>query len=224
MKLKVKLSWLGYLILIPSLLLNGWQFWQSKSQQTTYLVKEVIDGDTFVTDNKIKVRLANLDAPALEFCGGKEAKQLLEELILNKRVKLETFNLDVFKRLLAYVYVDQKFVNQLLLESGWVEYERGGKNYIKERLRQIYLSAMEQEKGIFRSPCTQKENPNDRKCVIKGNIGRDDKSKLYHFPSCRDYDQVLVEMFRGEQWFCNEKEAQAAGYIKAKTCYNENQQ
>ena len=41
-------------------------------------VIEVIDGDSLTLASKQRVRLANLDAPELEFCGGIEAKNKLE--------------------------------------------------------------------------------------------------------------------------------------------------
>ena len=32
------------------------------------------------------------------------------------------------------------------------------------------------------------------------------------------YDFVIIEKDKGEQWFCSEEEAKAAGYTKAKSC------
>ena len=43
--------------------------------------------------------------------------------------------------------------------------------------------------------------------------------KIYHFPGCAGYNVVIVELDRGEQWFCSEKEAQAAGFVKSEQCY-----
>jgi endonuclease YncB( thermonuclease family) len=37
-------------------------------------VERVIDGDTIVLEGKGKIRLANINAPELEYCLGKEAK------------------------------------------------------------------------------------------------------------------------------------------------------
>lgn len=42
---------LGLVIVIPSLVLNFFLFQKLQNNETTYLVKEVIDGDTFATEN-----------------------------------------------------------------------------------------------------------------------------------------------------------------------------
>jgi len=55
--------------------------------------------------------------------------------------------------------------------------------------------------------------------VIKGNIAESQNKKIYFLPECANYNQVTIERFEGEQYFCTEKEVQKAGYIKSKTCY-----
>jgi hypothetical protein len=37
-----------------------------------------------------------------------------------------------------------------------------------------------------------------------------------------EYNRALVELDRGEQWFCSEKEAEAAGFVKSKNCFGKN--
>ena len=49
---------------------------------------------------------------------------------------------------------------------------------------------------------------------IKGNISRSGE-KIYHVPGGANYDQVKIDESKGEQWFCSEEEAQAAGWRKA---------
>ena len=53
---------------------------------------------------------------------------------------------------------------------------------------------------------------------IKGNIGKHDRFKYYHLPECAEYNRTIVELHLGEEWFCNESEAQKAGYTKSKNC------
>ncbi|RLC34391.1 nuclease, partial [Candidatus Shapirobacteria bacterium] len=43
-------------------------------------------------------------------------------------------------------------------------------------------------------------------------------AKVYHLPNCNEYKRTIVELHLGESWFCTEKEAQQAGYIKSKHC------
>lgn len=51
-------------------------------------------------------------------------------------------------------------------------------------------------------------------CGIKGNIS--DGGWIYHLPGMRDYDRTTIREDRGERWFCTEREAQAAGWRRAR--------
>lgn len=73
-----------------SLLLNFYFYHRLESLEEVkgkYKVVKVLDGDSFIIGLDQTIRLANLDAPQLEFCYGKEAKENLEGLILQKYVK-----------------------------------------------------------------------------------------------------------------------------------------
>jgi|SRR5690554_3062648 len=107
-----------------------------KNQQTKevyYPVTKIVDGDTFWIDNGTEkgemIRLIGIDAPESQkrfkkdkghF--GKESKEYLTKLILNKKVRLEhdVNQLDRFGRTLAYVYLDDgTFVNAELVKNGY---------------------------------------------------------------------------------------------------------
>lgn len=47
-------------------------------------------------------------------------------------------------------------------------------------------------------------------CDIKGNVGR--SGNIYHVPGGAYYDMVIVDTSEGDRWFCNEEQAQAAGF------------
>lgn len=215
---KFRWSWLGLGLLIPLLLVNVYQHRQGR--YTSYLVKEVIDGDTLVLRDDIIVRLFSIDAPKLDRCGSQEAKQELERLVLGKTVTVDNQLRDDYGRLLAAVYVNGQMVNRQMLVSGWAIYL--GTNFDqKETLKQAYYSAKEAKLGVFGPKCTQSVNPDNPRCSIKGNITHDTgKNKTYHFPGCGQYENIAVELFRGEQWFCTEEEAQKAGFVKSKNCFN----
>jgi len=224
MKVKIKspiikkiLGVVGGLVLIPSLIFNIYLYHQNQKLESVYLVEEVIDGDSFILKNNQSVRLGNLDAPEDEFCGAEQAKQRLEELILGKIVKLDVFGHDRFNRPIALVYVGNLLVNEVLLKEGLVRYE-GTNSPQRDILKQAHDDAYKDKKGIFSSLCLQ-EKPEDPKCLIKGNISRNDGKKIYHFPGCGEYEITLVEKDLGESWFCSEKEAQKAGYKKSVNCF-----
>jgi len=208
---------MGGLVLIPSLIFNIYLYQKNQKLESVYLVEEVFDGDSFILKDNQGVRLGNLDAPELELCGGQQAKERLEELILGKIVRLDIFAHDKYNRSLALVYVGHVLVNEVLLREGLVRYV-GTNSPQREILKKAYDEALKNKKGIFGSLC-RSEKPENPDCLIKGNISRNDGKKIYHFPGCGEYEVTLVEKDLGESWFCSEKEAQKAGYEKSVTCF-----
>ena len=51
-------------------------------------------------------------------------------------------------------------------------------------------------------------------CLIKGNISASGE-RIYHVPGGRFYDRTVIDVARGERWFCSEAEAQAAGWRRS---------
>jgi len=225
-KIKLRKSLL-HLLFIISLLLNFYFFNQVKSYKESegkYRVREVLDGDSFIIDLDQTVRLANVNAPDLEFCYGKEAKENLEKLILGKYVRIERSGRDNFGRILGIVWMDKEFVNGLVVKNGWARYESGGSEEGKYReekeiIKKLAEEAQQKGIGLWSPLCYQKENLEDPKCVIKGNIGKSYKEKTYHLPGCSEYERTVVEKDLGEQWFCTEQEAIKAGYRKSEHCF-----
>lgn len=214
---------LGLLLLI-SLLVNFllYQKYEGIKKETgTFKVMEVFDGDSFVIEGNQSVRLAGLSAPELEFCLGKEAKERLTDLIFGKHVKLSAHTKSKYERLLALVYQGDTLVNEVMLKEGLARYDSSGTEK-DDVLLKASDEAKEVKVGIHSQLCTQTIAPNNR-CVIKGNVDKHDlKNKIYHFPGCSGYEQVIVEKDRGEDWFCSEKEAEKQGFIKSETCYGRN--
>lgn len=182
------------------------------------VVTEVVDGDTLQLANGQRIRLSNLEAPELENCGGQEAKQRLKVLIEKKAVKYEFVNVDKFRRSIGLVYVGDVLVNEVMLREGLARYD-GTPTKEREKLKMAYDFAFSNRIGIFSPKCLSLE-PDLPGCLIKGNISRQSKQdKTYHFPDCSAYSQVMVEKDLGESWFCSEKEAEKAGYIKSENCF-----
>ena len=83
-------------------------------------------------------------------------------------------------------------------------------------MKSAYHYAQENKTGIFGMNCKWNEPFGD--CKIKANIDEDTLKKSYHLTTCRDYDRVVIDLDRGEEFFCTEKAAQAAGYKLATNC------
>ncbi len=178
-------------------------------------VIEVIDGDTFFITNHQRVRINGLDAPEIQNCNGKEAKEALKKLVLNKKVILSNPVVDYYKRIVASVSVDGISVGEYLIKNGFAIYNSTGDT--DEYLRSAGNFAREQKLGIFSSKCYQIDPP-DPKCPIKGNFEDKTEKKTYYTPDCQFYKTTVIMKFKGEQWFCSENEAIKAGFEKSKYC------
>lgn len=218
--LKKFLPFLGFFIALPSLILNLFLLQKRPISDQSILVIGVIDGDTFVLDGKTRLRLRHLDAPELDFCGGQEAKEFLEDLVLDKKVIVqEKILAQSGGRPMALVYIGDKLVNEEILKAGWARYH-SDKSSQRDILKQAGSKAKEQKLGIYSSECRQTENPDNPDCQIKGNIDSNSDRRNYYFPGCSQYKFTIVEKDIGEGWFCTEKEAKEAGFTRSKTCFD----
>ncbi|MCX5785154.1 MAG: thermonuclease family protein [Elusimicrobia bacterium] len=84
------------------------------------LVTKVIDGDTVVIEGGTHVRLLGIDADERDHPCYEPAKDRLEELILNKEIKLEkkTEDKDQWCRYLRYVFLDNQNIGLTLVKEG----------------------------------------------------------------------------------------------------------
>jgi len=118
---------IGVLILVTAFIFIGYSRTLEGVTYYTPLadnyVTRVIDGDTFVINSGETIRLLCVDTPEKNTTGYEEATAYLEFLILNKEVILNPSitNKDQYGRLLRYVYVENKFVNKLILDNNYGE-------------------------------------------------------------------------------------------------------
>ena len=131
-------------------------------QQVQFL--SVNDGDTFkieVDGEKKSVRLLMIDTPEMNYDKGQpmpfaeEAKAYTEK-ILKEAKTIEVLldkgpKEDNYKRLLAYVYVDGKMLQESLLEAGYgaIRYVNEPNNSLEKELRQIQEKAKKAKLGIW---------------------------------------------------------------------------
>lgn len=144
----------------------------SPSAQLT--VVRVADGDTVTLSNGWKVRYIGIDTPELKpvgrakDCLADEAKARNEELVLNQLVRLETdvSETDRFGRRLAYVYVGDIMVNELLVQEGLATataYPPDVK--YQARFEQAQASAQSAELGIWGELCVAASSPSPTQSV-----------------------------------------------------------
>lgn len=217
---KIKLSKPLLLILsISFLALTGTGiFWPFAPKTLTVI--EVKDGDTIRLENQETIRLIGIDTPELgqgqteDECYAEKAKKEAEALLLGKKVRLELDQnkMDHFGRTLAYVYLDNLFVNEKLLQQGTGKYFM---DTVNTKYSSLFIAAADQAHGQ-KTGLWQECAPDPKLgCQIKGNIDRLDH-RWYHLASFRHYQQTDVNLKNGDQWFCTEAEAIKAGFEKAR--------
>lgn len=206
-----------FLLFLISVSLNFFFYSHIKNGGNQTKVLYVIDGDTIVLENKTRLRLRQIDAPELNYCGGSEAKALLENLLKDKKITISQPTSDQLGRLMAYVYTNKTLVNLELIKSGWVRYHHDS-TLLTSKLKKAAEEAKNSRRGIYSEKCYQTENTNNPKCNIKGNIDKNSGKKTYYYPGCPQYQFTIIEKDIGEDWFCTEKEAEDKGFSKAKNC------
>lgn len=99
----------------------------SNNYPSKVFVEKVIDGDTFIA-NGYKIRLLGIDAPEKGQLCYEEAKNFLKYLIENKTVRVEYDKIkkDKYGRILAYVWINDTFVNREMIIKGFAIYRDYG--------------------------------------------------------------------------------------------------
>lgn len=86
-------------------------------------VTEVVDGDTFRLANGETVRLLGINTPEMSEPGGDIARDMAVQLLLGKKVRLkrDQSDRDDYHRLLRYVYLKGRCINEELVRLGYAE-------------------------------------------------------------------------------------------------------
>ena len=199
----------------------------------------VIDGDTIKVKYNGKtetIRYLLVDTPEVrhQTLGnqplGDEASSRNKQLLEDATVYLE-FDVgeryDDYGRLLAYVYADGESAQEVLLQEGLARvayvYAPNTRHIdsfeeAEAIARQAELNIWQYEgyvtnrgfdKTLVNEGVKTKEPKANEKCLIKGNINRENK-KIYHIPSGKYYEQT-----KPEKWFCTEQQAVDAGFKKS---------
>lgn len=145
---------------------------QTDSQK--FFVTKVIDGDTIEIANGERVRLIGIDTPESRVNQktqrdslrsgqdvqsiaiiGKEATNYMKALLEKKTVRLEfdVTQRDKYGRLLAYVYLDDLFVNAEIVRAGYASLMTIPPNVKYSSLFQsLYREARTQRRGLWQNP------------------------------------------------------------------------
>lgn len=202
---------------------------------------EVVDGDTIrveIDGIEYRLRYIGIDTPetmdprrGVE-CYGPEATLRNEQLVAGQTVGLEKDISDVDEngRLLRYVWLGGEMVNETLVREGFAEavaYPPDTKH--QGLLNELEVEARSEQVGLWSPACVETATPfrplvsvgagqceysGTNEAMIKGNINSEGE-RVYHVPGQENYAVTQINEAKGEQWFCTEAEAMAAGWRKA---------
>ncbi len=131
-----------------------------RANREVVTVSKVVDGDTIEITGGRKLRYIGIDTPETVDprrplqCFGKEASNRNKELVLGKQVELEkdVSETDKFGRLLRYVYVGERMINEQLVQEGYAHASSYPPDIMyQERLTAVQAKARVENKGLWAS-------------------------------------------------------------------------
>jgi len=137
----------------------------------TYQVSRIIDGDTLDLTTDQRVRLKGINTPESSMPYYQEAKQLLQSLVQNKSIEIESYGTDKYGRILAHLFLNDKNINKEILQQGLATlyYYEPDQHY--EELKQAEEFARLNQKGLW------KKSPNTN-CIELINLKTDEPELL----------------------------------------------
>jgi len=121
------------------------------------VVERVIDGDTVVVEG-ISVRLLGINSPEKGEQYYDEAREFLEEAVINKKVMLKfgKEKKDLYNRTLAYVFVGGKNINLELVRRGFANfYFPSGKDVYYEDFKEAWEECVENLCEMSENDCIE---------------------------------------------------------------------
>jgi endonuclease YncB( thermonuclease family) len=192
-----------------------------------------VDGDTLEIAGDT-VRIFGIDAPEHGQtceradgsgwdCGTWAAKELARR-VRGTRVTCEGGERDRYGRLVASCAADGADIAEGLVRDGVAfAYLKYSQRYLADEKQAAVAGA-----GLWQGRAARPEDfraeaaaalqasagSGAEGCAIKGNISA--SGHIYHLPGQEDYAATRISAAKGEQWFCSEAEAQAAGWRRAR--------
>jgi len=195
-----------------------------ESGSETYKVATVIDGDTILLEDGRKVRYIGINTPERDQPFYSEATDLNRRLVADKEVRLEFDNVtkDGFGRTLAYVYVEDIFVNLEIIRAGMaLKYNDPDNHQYDDLFSQTIQAAKKQHIGMWQESGLSivisevvadppgedalslngewvlLENTGERDILLGGFILQDQNNHRYVFPAFTLETKSKVRIYTG---------------------------
>jgi|SRR3989344_7568193 len=140
---------------------------QTFSVRTSVFIERIIDGDTIESDIG-NIRLLGINTPERGEKYYNEARDFLKKKIENKTVELEFTGEthDKYRRILAYVFLENKNINTELVENGFANYYfYGGKDRYSNLLEEAWNKCINNKINLCEPSINQCSN-----CIFLENI------------------------------------------------------
>ena len=192
----------------------------------------VIDGDTLDVAGR-RVRLEGIDAPEIRqecrklrqpggvWRAGREAARTLARWVHDREVVCQRTGLGRYGRILGRCHAGGRELNAAMIRHGlaWAFRKYSQSYVLDERF------ARNRQRGVWAASCEPAWAYRANRwrgsigskapagCPIKGNVSR--RGRIYHMPWGRWYERTRIDLAKGERWFCDERQARAAGWRPA---------
>ena len=160
----------------------------------------MIDGDTIeiqISGQTFTVRYIGIDTPEPVECFGPEASVRNRELVNGRLVRLEKDirETDSYGRLLRYVYVDERMVNELLVAEGFAQVSTFPPDvrYV-DRFLDAQLSAREQGLGLWTACAPGQHVVIDPSCSQFNSPGNDNDTATEEYVCFRNTGGAAAAM------------------------------
>lgn len=139
-----------------------------------------------------------------------------------KQAICESLDVDRYGRIVARCHVAGQDVAARLVADGLAfAYRTYSRDYVPHEQRAagagrgLHRSTV-QPPAEYRAAARTAPVPSPKStCAIKGNISANG-TRIYHMAHQRHYTRTVISAAKGEQWFCSEAQARAAGWRKAR--------
>jgi len=205
----------------------------ASADQFTGKVVGISDGDTIsvLREGKaVEVRLHGVDTPEKAQAFGTQARKFTGDLVFQRDVTVIVRATDHYGRLVGEVLLpDGRSLNQELVKAGMAWWYR---QYAPNdtTLSQLEAEARAAKRGLWadaypvppwqwrnegREPARTSEPVASAMTSTSGPIVGNQRSKVYHWPGCPDYDKVSPQ---NRVTFSSREAAEQAGYRPAGHC------
>lgn len=202
------------------------------SAETVRGPARVIDGDTLDVGGR-RIRLEGIDAPEIrqvcrkrahatgDWPAGREAARTLARWVHRQEVVCQRTGLDRYGRMLGRCHAGGRELNAAMIRHGlaWA-FRKYSQSYVLDE-----RTARAAQRGVWAAACEPawayranrwRHGAGSKApagCPIKGNVSR--RGRIYHMPWDRWYHRTRIDLAKGERWFCDERQARAAGWRSA---------